>query len=205
MIIKEIKTQEKLKEVFDFLSQVFWQDAEEYNEHYYPMYERYNEIVNQFHKDNELLLYIEENDNIIGALTSKNMNKEEYKITIGIIGIKKEYRRKGYAKLLIEEFEKRCRAKGIKEISLGSRFRACNLYISLGYIPMLLVQVSDFATTKLVKSNNKYNYQIINEYQIETNGAVFFKINNIEENVIDYFEKNVPTAHASYVFTKELN
>jgi hypothetical protein len=55
-----------------------------------------------------------------------------------------------------------------------------------------------------VKKANIYNYKIINEYQNDVSGGVFFEIDKIEKEVIDYFEKNIPTAHAQYIFTKNL-
>lgn len=61
MEIKVVETKEKLRKVFIFLSKIFFEDAKEHNEHYYTMSERFTEMSNQFEKDNELLLYIEEN------------------------------------------------------------------------------------------------------------------------------------------------
>ena len=87
MKIKVVETKEKLKEVFVFLSRLFFEDAKEYNEHYYTMCERFTEMSHQFEKDNELLLYIEENKKIVAAITAKNMDTEKKKITLGIIVI----------------------------------------------------------------------------------------------------------------------
>lgn len=51
MEIKAVETKEKLKEVFVFLSRLFFEDAKEYNEHYYTMSERFTEMSHQFEKD----------------------------------------------------------------------------------------------------------------------------------------------------------
>lgn len=51
MEIKVVETKEKLKEVFVFLSRLFFEDAKEYNEHYYTMCERFTEMSHQFEKD----------------------------------------------------------------------------------------------------------------------------------------------------------
>lgn len=111
MKIKTFQTREKLNEVFNFLSRLFYEEAKEYNEHYYTMSERFIEMSEQLKKDNELLLYIEEEGKIVAGLTAKNIDKEKKKITLGVMGVAKDYRRKGYAKLLITEFEKRCKKK----------------------------------------------------------------------------------------------
>ena len=58
MEIKVVETKEKLKEVFIFLSRLFFEDAKEYNEHYYTMSERFTEMSHQFEKDNELIIVV---------------------------------------------------------------------------------------------------------------------------------------------------
>mgnify|MGYP000487843950 CR=1 FL=1 len=168
MEIKVVETKEKLKEVFVFLSRLFFEDAKEYNEHYYTMPERFTEMSNQFEKDNELLLYIEENKKIVAAITAKNMDTEKKKITLGIIGVSKEYRRKGYAKLLIEEFEKICKKKNIMHVDLGARFRACPLYIEMGYKPSLMIQVFDFTTIQDIRKANTFNLKETSSWQGDT-------------------------------------
>ena len=42
--IKKKKKKNELKRLFNFLSEVFYNDAIEHNEHYYTMYERYEEM-----------------------------------------------------------------------------------------------------------------------------------------------------------------
>jgi GNAT superfamily N-acetyltransferase len=204
MEIKTIKTENKLKEVFNFMSKLFYDEAKEYNEHYYTMSERYIEMQEQFKKDNELLLYMEEDGRVIAALTSKNMNLEKNKITLGVMAVSKDHRRKGYGKALVLEFEKRCIEKGIKHIDLGARYRACPLYISLGYKPLLMVQVFDFATIEDVKKANKLKLKSAFEWQGDAYGFIFFKVENVKEEYIKYFEAKVENSQAQYIFEKNL-
>lgn len=203
MNIKFVDSQVKFKEYYDAYTKVFYEDAKEYNEHYYPMYNSYSKLLEQYQKDKEILLYIEEDDQIIATLAAKDVSEQE--ATLEALTVNKSYRGKGYASLLLKEMEKRLVQRKVAKISLGARFRACNVYLKNGYLPTLLVQVSDFATIDLIKSNNKYNFEIVNEYQNDVCGAVFFKVDDVSKNVIEHFEKEVPTAKASYIFTKEIN
>ena len=202
--IKVVKNQQELKSLFNFFASTFYDDAIEFNEHYYTMGERYEEMLKQFEIDNNFIFYIEENDKIIGGITAKNMDLESKKITLSIIAISKNYRRKGYAKKLVEHFEKLCTEKGIKNIELGARFRACSLYEKLNYKPSLMVQVFDFSTIDDVKNSNSLNLKIKSEWQGGTYGFILFEVNKVSEKYIKMFESNVKTAHAQYIFEKEL-
>ncbi len=202
--IKSVQTEEKLKGIFDFLSKSFYDEAIEYNEHYFTMSERYAEMKEQYNKDKEMIIYIEEDGKIVGALTSKGMDLETKKITLGVMAIAKSHRRKGYAKTLVQEFEKLCIRKGLKHISLGARLRACPLYISLGYKPKLMVQVFDFSTVEDVKKVNINNLKEGFQYQGDAYGFIFFDIDAVDEKNVNHFESNVPTAHAQYIFEKDL-
>lgn len=202
--IKVVETEQKLKEIFCFLSKTFYDESIEFNERYFTMSERYIEMKEQYNKDNELIFYIEEDGKILGALTSKDMNLDLKKITLGVMAIAKTHRRKGYAKALIEKFEEECLKKDIVHISLGARFRACPLYINLGYKAKLMVQVFDFAKVEDIKKVNINNLKEEFEYQNDTYGFIFFDIDAVDEEKIKHFENNVPTAHAQYIFEKDL-
>ena len=202
--IKTVKNKQELKKVFDFLSMTFYDDAKKNKEHYFTMSERLMEMEKQLEVDNELLMYIEKDKKIIAAITGKGMDTEKKKITLGVIAIDPNYRKKGYAKAMINEFEKRCKDKGIKHIDLGARFRACPLYIKLGYKPSLMIQVFDFANIDDVKKANKFNLKEGFSWQSDAYGFVFFEIDEIKEEYIDWFEQNVKTAHAQYIFEKDL-
>lgn len=202
MEIKCIDSKAKFKEYYDFFSKVFYYDAVEHNEHYYPMYNAYSKLFEQYEKDASLLLYIEEDNKIVATIGVKDVKEKE--ATIDVVAVDKEYRGRGYSSILLDEIEKRLFKKGIENVSLGARFRACGVYLKNGYSPTLLVQVSDFATLDLVKKANKYNYKIVNEYQNDVCGAVFYDVDVVNAEVIEYFEKEVPTAKASYIFTKKL-
>ena len=204
MNIKTVENEQDLKKVFNFLSELFYDEAKEYNEHYYTMSERYIEMVHQLKKDKDLLLYIEEDGKIIAGLTSKNMNAEKKKITLGVMAVDKNHRGKGYARALVEEFEKRCKKKGLLHIDLGARIRACHLYQKLNYTPSLMVQVFDFNTIEDVKKANTLKLEVGFSWQGGTYGFVFFKTPKISEKYIKHFENKVKTAQAQYIFEKDL-
>lgn len=202
--IKTINTKEELKKIFNFLSQIFYEDAKEYNEHYFTMSERYEEMKKQFYQDNELLMYIENKSKVVAAVTSKLMDLDKKKITIGVMAVSKLERNKGLATKLIKEFEKRCKEKEIRYIDLGARYRACHLYKKLGYKYMLMIQVFDFVTIDDIRNKNKFNFKEVKSYQGETYGFIFFETPNIKEEYVKYFEENIKTAHVQFIFKKEL-
>lgn len=202
--IKTVENETKLREVSNFMSKLFYEEAKEFNEHYFTMSERFTEMSEQFKKENSLLLYIEENGEIVASLTSKGMDEEKQKITLGVMAVAKSHRKKGYGKALVLEFEKRCIQKGIKHIDLGARFRACPLYLALNYKPSLMVQVFDFATIGDVKNANTLNLKGGFEWQGDTYGFVFFEVDEVKEEYIKHFESKVPTAHAQFIFEKDL-
>ena len=197
--IKTVKSTDELKRLFDFLSITFYEDAAEYGEHYFAMSERYEEMKKQFEADKDFLMYIESNDKIVAGITGKNMTDD--RITIGVLAVDKFYRRKGLAKQLVLEFENRCRIRNIKHISLGARFRACRFYQSLDYRFSLMIQVYDFANIDDIR-NNKYDFIEKASYQGDAYGFIIYKVPDINEEYIGYFEKNVKTAQVQYIFDK---
>lgn len=204
MKIEVIKTKEELKKVYSFLSKLFFEEAKEHHEHYYTMSDRFIEMSEQFERDHNLLFYIEENNQIVAALTTKNMDIKKGKITLGVLGVSKEYRRKGYAKALVTQFETVCKEKQIHHIDLGARLRGCAFYIEMNYKPSLMVQVFDFATIDDIRKANCFRLKEKYSWQGDTHGFVFYAIPRIDECFIDYFEKNVSTAHAQFIFEKDI-
>lgn len=204
--IKNIDTETKLHEVFVFLSREFYLDSKEYNEMYYPMGDRFFEMKDQYLKDPQLLYYIEnEKEEIIGALTSKNMNLKKQTISLGMIAVKRQYRINGLGAMLLERFEKDCTSKGIRRISLGSRKRACGFYLANGYSPQLFVQVYDFEKISDIKRKNIFDLEILEQFESEVMGYIIFEISDFKLGYIDYFEKEIPTANVQYLFYKELD
>lgn len=202
--IRTVKSEKKLKQLFNVLSEIFYDDAKENKEHYYTMSERYEEMKLQFKNDKNFLMYIEDGNQIVAGLTGKNLGFENKKITIGVLAVKKEYRMKGLATKLVGEFENRCEKKKIEHIDLGARFRACKFYKNLNYNYSLMVQVFDFVTIDDVRKLNKFNLDEICSWQGETYGFINFNINCIDKEFVDYFEKNIKTAYAQYIFKKDI-
>ena len=63
-----------------------------------------------------------------------------------------------------------------------------------------MVQVFDFVTIDDVRKLNKFNLDEICSWQGETYGF----INCIDKEFVDYFEKNIKTAYAQYIFKKDI-
>jgi hypothetical protein len=67
-----------------------------------------------------------------------------------------------------------------------------------------MVQVFDFARVEDVKKANINNLKEGFEYQGDAYGFIFFDIDTVDKEKIKHFESNVPTAHAQYIFEKDL-
>lgn len=104
--IKIVNNDEELNQVFNFLSKTIYDDSILHKEKYYPMSSRLEEIKKQLKIDKDFLMYIEENNHIVAAITGKNMDLTKKKITLGILAVSPSKRRLGYATKLIREFEK---------------------------------------------------------------------------------------------------
>ena len=203
--IQTIQTKEKCYEIYLFLSRLFYEQSQVNHEHYYPMSDRYQELFHKFSIDQDLLYYIENEDQeIIAALTSKNMNIQESSIILGMLGVRDEYRHQGLGSALVDRFEKDCIKKGISHLSLGARKEACAFYQKQHYHPELMVQVFDFATIEDIKKANHFSLKVLNEWQDETMGGIFFKVDDVNLEYLDWFESQVPTASCQFVFVKDL-
>lgn len=202
--IKTVKNRNELKKLFYFFAITFYEEAQIYNEPYYTMGERFIEMEKQYETDPELIIYIEDNGKMLAGITGKGLDKENQKITVGLLAVDSNYRNKGYATALMKEFEKRCIKKGIKHIELGARLRACPFYHSLKYIPQLMVQVYDFVNINEIRKVNKFHLKEKSSWQADTYGFIIFYIDEINDEYIEWFEETVPTSHAQYLFSKDV-
>ena len=202
--INTVETNEEVKELFEFLSSTFYRDAIKYNEYFYDMKDRLKEMIDQFKIDKSFLMYIKDNNKIIGGITGKNMNIKDSKITMSVLAVDEDYRNKGLGTLLIKEFENRCLEKNIKHIDLGSRFRATNLYLKNGYKYSLMVQVYDSCTIDDIRKCNKYNFKELSSYNSDTYGFIIYEVDSIKEEYINNFENNIFSSYVQYIFEKDL-
>lgn len=85
--IKIVNNDKDLNQVFNFLSKTIYDDTILHKEKYYPMSERLEEIKSQLKIDKDFLMYIEEDNNVVAAITGKNMDLTKKKITLGILAV----------------------------------------------------------------------------------------------------------------------
>lgn len=202
--LKYVESEEKLKEVFSFFSNIFYTESKKYHEHYYPMGDRYYEMCEMLKKNNRLLVYAEANGKVIGCAIGKNLDLLNKKVTLSVLAVNQNYRNLKVATKLVQEFENICRNIGLQSISLGARWRACGFYEKLNYKPSFMVQVYDFVKIKEIRKNNLYEFKELESYQGETYGFIRYEVSSITEDYIKYFENKIPTAMVQYIFTKEL-
>ena len=71
-------------------------------------------------------------DNV--AIGTGRFYKENEDYHIGRIAVLKEYRTKGYGKIILQELEKKIKEVGGEKVVLSSQKQAMNFYKKLGYI-----------------------------------------------------------------------
>ena len=67
-----------------------------------------------------------------------------------------------------------------------------------------MIQVFDFVTIDEIKKHNKYNFKEVFSWQGDCYGFIFYKIDEIKEEYLAWFEQNIKTAHAQFIFEKDL-
>jgi GNAT superfamily N-acetyltransferase/predicted nucleotidyltransferase len=161
------------------------------------------EIVNQFYRNPELILYIEACDKIIASLTMSHNNDDEIKI--GMMAVNKDYRGLGYGRLLISHAEKLAKKYNYKRIILGSRLSAISFYSKMGYKPLIMIQDLSFKDLEKINKINEENYRFpeINRFFSGDTYSVFFDpIHARAEYAVPF--QQVVNADVEYVFSKEL-
>lgn len=67
-----------------------------------------------------------------------------------------------------------------------------------------MVQVFDFVSVDDVRKENQFHLKEKSSWQSDVYGFIFFEVDEVKETYIQLFEQHVKTAHAQYVFEKEL-
>jgi predicted GNAT family N-acyltransferase len=202
--IKKVTNNDELIRLLRFADKSFYHLS--IDEKYMPASRNFNEFKEQLLHDNDFLLYLENqiDQEIIGLVFGKNYNPDKQSITVGIIIVKNKYRNQKYGTYLIKEFENVCKSKGIKEINLCSRYKAINFYLKNDYAPHLFIQVySPFITEDIKKANLK-NYAVAFEEQLEFNGHICFRIEEVNKEDVEWFVRNVPTCNVQFYFLKAI-
>ncbi|MFA5061262.1 MAG: GNAT family N-acetyltransferase [Candidatus Pacearchaeota archaeon] len=119
--------------------------------------------------------------------------REDY-LLISELAVDGKFQRRGFGKLLVEEFEKKARGYKIKA---GAQDGTIDFYKSLLYKPFLLVQFNE----------GDYFPEDFNGFKINKSNEEFLEIN--EENVslerLEELRKRFPKAYFQYIFTKKVD
>lgn len=111
VIVKEINTEQELKEVLDLCYDILGEDNPELYG-YAAWYKRFQDGL-------QPLVYAMKDDKIVSAVLGRAENKDS--LVIGFVACHEDYRRQGITKRLIGYFEELARLKGYKYITLGSK------------------------------------------------------------------------------------
>jgi len=127
--------------------------------------------------------------------------------TIGMLAVSEEFRKQGLAGILLSKAEEVAISKGIKKLNLGARPTAIEFYRKMGYDFTLMVQVFDFETIdNVLELNIDYrNFPVLNTFQDVTYGFVFFAVDNLIIEDLQYFESKLDICSVLFVFTKNIS
>lgn len=121
LVLKEINSEEELKDVLSMC----WDILGNNNPEVYG-YEAWHE---RYQNKEQPLVYAEKDGQIVSAVLGRAESKES--LVIGYVACRKEYRRQGITRKLMNYFEQLAREKGFQYITLGSEEDA--FYEKCGY------------------------------------------------------------------------
>ena len=187
-----------LVKIMKFASELFYNEYKENNLIYYPMGDNWINILNNY-EHNKLHYYAVFNNKVVGTLITKKKDNRE--LTISSLIIEKKYRRRGIGNLLILSLLNDFKKKSIHFINLGSMKGAEQFYLKQGFTPYLLLQVYDFIQIDdILQIVDRLKLVVVDKFQSDFYGFVKIKIDILDYQLIDFFEKSISTLKALYIF-----
>jgi predicted N-acetyltransferase YhbS len=152
--IKQVTTERELDDTLAFYKKVFEVTSECYN----PAYSR-EKLLKQINSSyNNLLLYAESDNEVIGIVFGRVENGTG--IIVGPVAVDERFRKHGIARELMLLLEKHSLVHGIHRLTLGAVESAEGFYQKLAYTGTLLIQSDKHSIDEILALNCKY--QVIN-------------------------------------------
>lgn len=152
------KTKEELDLLLDFGEEILGGNQEIYDRAVWGTY---------VEKCPELLIYAESDHEVMGCCLSHL--EENGNITVGIVAVKEQYRKKGIAKTLMLEVEREAIKHGVHLLALASAETAEEFYAKLGYTRQLLIQSQKYTIEELLTLNPDCHVEFTNVYDGKIN------------------------------------
>jgi len=195
--IKHVTTERELDDTLAFEKKVFGHPSERHS----PAYSRDRWLERMKSSYNDLMLYAESGNGIIGIVFGRI--EEGISITVGPVAVDERYRKLGVARALMLLLEKRALGHGIHHLGLGALESAEGFYQKLGYTGTLLIQSEKHGIGELLALNTKYRVVNTNVYENTVN-QVYLDLPAPDRELQRGYEKALPGCHTQMVFGKTI-
>ncbi len=190
-IIKHTESRAELYSILDFAERIFGK-RDDFDRTVWE--ERMNSHP-------ELIIYAKANGQVIGITPS--FIEDNGNITVGIVAVDENYRKKGIARALILEVENRAKFLGVHLLALGSVETAEGFYQKLGYTGQLLIQSEKHTVDELLALNPGYPIVFTNIYDGKVN-QICLKLEKPDRELQKLYEITLDECHSQTMFWKRI-
>jgi len=195
-IIKHITTEKELDVVLAFEKRMF-ANSQHINTGEYSR-EKWVERMKDY---SDLLLYAEANGEVSAMVFGRIETNGG--VTVGPVASDPQYRKRGMARALMQEIEKRAHIRGIHLLTLGAVESAEGFYLKCGYIPLLFIQTKPPHTLEALRVfNTKYHEAW--SYDDGADIRLMLATNGIDRELQHKYDKAFPGCSTQTVFTKNI-
>lgn len=194
-IIKHAATEKELDQAFSLAKKVFGENMPGITKQTRLSWSQWMNA----HK--KLMLYAEVGGKIIAIVFSHLENNGN--LTVGIVCVDANYRKRGIAKGLMLCTEKRAKALGVHLLALGSVGSAEGFYQKLGFSGQLLIQSEKHSIEELLSQNPGHPVVFTNVYDGIIN-QICLKLPQADRELQHLYETTFVGCHTQTMFWKEI-
>lgn len=162
-----------------------------------------NFYLQEFHKNPQLILVNEENNEFIGACFGFI---EGDHVLLGELVVDRKHQRQGLGSKLLGQFEKNTKNLKQTKILLGSYGTAEGFYLKKGYIPKLFIQIEGPEKEEKLKSFLSFlpnSYPVTWKENSEYSSKAIIATGKLDKDLQEK-AKAIKGCHAQYIFLKDL-
>ncbi|MBU2638986.1 MAG: GNAT family N-acetyltransferase [Nanoarchaeota archaeon] len=122
-------------------------------------------------------------------------------VLLGEIAVKKQMRRKGIGRKLVNALVKEAKKLGKKEVCLGAQPAAENFYLKCGFMPVLFAQIKH---NKVPKDYLHKGFEIEKETNYKDAKRLFIRVKKYDPKLKDRVKKAFNAYDVIFLFVKKL-
>ncbi len=195
MILRQIKSQVELRDVYNFIKRNL--NLKESHPRDLQFY------LEEFNKHPELML-VALDKRLIGALLA---NVEDDHVLIGELVVSAAYRKKGIGSQLLSKLETKARETNQHTLLLGAREEAELFYVKNNYQPKLFIQLtgndSEIKLDKLLQGLPEKYIVSWKNYSNNTAKAIILT-KTLDKILLSLIREKLKGVHTQYLFSKQI-